>query len=443
MAYKIQLFDTDYDCIGTGCMSLDYISYQLQCAAGQDAEIDISSGGGSAFDAVAIYNLLKAYSGTVTTNNISLAGSAASTIWLAGSIRKMSKYALVMIHPAQYVSAGEAGQLAADAEMIQKVTDNVIAILVDVTGQPIEKITELVNATTWLNAEEALALGLATEIYDTGDNSLEELGITNGVLISNKVKNAPTKYQQVINKILTQKQAIEPQPNNDMAQVTKEELDAVANANKGFFKKVLNFFTATNMTKLSTNKGDIFIPGNVVVGAPAFNDADMDGEAEDAADVSATNADGKAITLSIVGGKISNVKADEEATGDDEDDDIEADNKVVLNQVGINFKKVNNKVDHKAIKNAMAKKLGEATNVINVQNALVVDLKKQLTASNELVQRSEVEIKNQIISEFTPNNSQRQSRQVGKAVVNESLAPKKGSYADQVLNKVINENNIK
>jgi ATP-dependent Clp protease protease subunit len=357
MAYKIQLFDTDFDCIGTGVMSLDYISYQLQCAAGQDVEIDISSGGGSAFDAVAIYNQIKKYSGKVTTDNISLAGSAASTIWLAGSVRRMSKYALVMIHPAQYVSVGESGQLAADAEMIQKVTDNVIAILVDVTGQSVEKITELVNATTWLNAEEALALGLATEVYDTGDNSLEELGITNGSLISNRVKAAPTKYQQVINKILTPKQAIEPQNNNDMAQVTKEELDAVKVANQGFFKKVMNFFTASNMTKVTTNKGELFIPGNLVIGAPVFNDADMDGEAEDAADVSATNAAGEKITLSIVGGKVANVKKDdtEEDGADGDDEDIEADNKVVLNQVGISFKKVGNKIDHKAIKNATIK----------------------------------------------------------------------------------------
>lgn len=439
MAYKIQLFDTDYDCIGTGCMSLDYISYQLQCAAGQDVEISISSGGGSAFDAVAIYNQIKKYPGNVTTDNISLAGSAASTIWLAGSIRKISKYALVMIHPAQYGSFGESSQLAADAEMVQKVTDNVIAILVDVTGQSVEKMTELVNATTWLNAEEALALGLATEIYDTEDLSLDELGITNGVLILNKVKAAPTKYQQVINKILTPKAANEPTNNDNMATITKEEVEEIVKPTNSLLKKVMNFFKASNMTKLTTNKGELFIAGNLVEGAAVFNDDDMEGDAEDAADVSATNAVGDVVTLSIAGGKITNVKKkDDDEDTDDEDDDIDADNKIVLNQVGIGFKKVNNKIDHKAIKNATIKKLGEVTNVVNVQNALIVDLKAQLAKSNELVQRSEVEVKNQIISDFSPTNSRR-STKPGETEGVPAFATPKSTYAANAAKAAYNK----
>jgi ATP-dependent Clp protease, protease subunit len=55
---KIYLYDTDTDCIGTGTLSSAYIQTQLEAAAGQDVDVHISSAGGSAFDAIAIYDLL-------------------------------------------------------------------------------------------------------------------------------------------------------------------------------------------------------------------------------------------------------------------------------------------------------------------------------------------------------------------------------------------------
>ena len=65
MSYKIYLYDTDTDCIGSGTLSSSYIQSQLEAAAGQDVEVHISSVGGSAFDAIAIYDLLKKYEGNV------------------------------------------------------------------------------------------------------------------------------------------------------------------------------------------------------------------------------------------------------------------------------------------------------------------------------------------------------------------------------------------
>lgn len=442
MAYKISLFDTDYDCIGTGCMSLDYISYQLQCAAGQDVEIDISSGGGSAFDAVAIYHILKAYSGNVTTNNISLAGSAASTILAAGKKRTMSKYALLMIHPAQVESFGDAIELQADAEMIQKVTDNVISIWVDVSGQSIEKITELVNATTWLNADEALALGFITDIEDYENVSLEDLGITNGSLILNQIKTAPSKYKQVINQILIKQPAPAPQTNNDMASVTKEEVEAMVKPTNSLLKRIWNFISP-QVNKVATDKGDLFIVGNLVEGSAVYNDGEMDIAAEDATDVLITNAAGKQVTLSIAGGKITNVKKEDDDTDadpdKDDDDDMEADNKIVAKNHGVNIAKVENKIDHKAIKNALATKLKEVSNKVDVQNALIAEMRTQLQASNALVQRSEIEVKNQILTEFVPNNSNRQSRPGAVGTALPSFMPKDGTLAGNAAKKAVNK----
>ena len=80
MNYKIYLYDTDTDCIGSGSLSSSYVQLELEAAAGQDVDVHISSVGGSAFDAIAIYDLLKKYSGTVTTYIDALAASAASGV---------------------------------------------------------------------------------------------------------------------------------------------------------------------------------------------------------------------------------------------------------------------------------------------------------------------------------------------------------------------------
>ena len=59
MVNKIYLYDTEEDCIGSGCLSSNYIQALLEAAGGQDVEIHISSVGGSAFDAIAVYDLIK------------------------------------------------------------------------------------------------------------------------------------------------------------------------------------------------------------------------------------------------------------------------------------------------------------------------------------------------------------------------------------------------
>jgi len=82
--YKIYLYDTETDNIGSGTLSSGYIQAELQNAAGQDVEIHISSVGGSAFDAIAIYDLLKKYPGKITTYIDALAASAASIVAMGG-----------------------------------------------------------------------------------------------------------------------------------------------------------------------------------------------------------------------------------------------------------------------------------------------------------------------------------------------------------------------
>ncbi|HTK21876.1 MAG TPA: head maturation protease, ClpP-related, partial [Mucilaginibacter sp.] len=159
MSYKIYLYDTETNCIGSGTLSSTYLHQQLEAAAGQDVDVHISSVGGSAFDAIAIYDLLKKYTGNVTTYIDALAASAASIVAMGGKKVIMSKYALLMIHKPMVGSGGNADELLKDVQMLNVVQSRLAQIYMDKTGLDGVTVNSLINAVTWLSADQALDLG--------------------------------------------------------------------------------------------------------------------------------------------------------------------------------------------------------------------------------------------------------------------------------------------
>src|ERR1700712_3908564 len=166
MSYKIYLYDTDTDCIGSGNLSSSYLQQQLKAAAGQDVDVHISSAGGSAFDAIAIYDLLKKYPGTVTTYIDALAASAASIVAMGGKTIVMSKYALLMIHKPMVGSGGNSDELLKDVQMLNVVQSRLAQIYMDKTGLDGVTVNSLINSVTWMTADQALDLGFIDQVED-------------------------------------------------------------------------------------------------------------------------------------------------------------------------------------------------------------------------------------------------------------------------------------
>src|SRR6185312_2765803 len=148
MSFKIYLYDTDEDCIGSGCLSSGYVQQMLDLAGGQDVEVHISSVGGNAFDAIAIYDLLKKYQGNVITYIDALAASAASIVAMGGKQVIMSKYALLMIHKPMVGTGGNADELLKDVEMLNIVQARLAQIYIDKTGLDGVTINSLINSVT-------------------------------------------------------------------------------------------------------------------------------------------------------------------------------------------------------------------------------------------------------------------------------------------------------
>ena len=111
--------------------------------------IRIHSPGGSVFEGLAIFNVLKASKCVIHTYNDGVAASMAAMILLAGNIIHMAKGSLLMLHN---VSSGEYG----NAEQMRKAADTMEkydSIITDLIAQRSGKSVEFIKA-NWMNFED-------------------------------------------------------------------------------------------------------------------------------------------------------------------------------------------------------------------------------------------------------------------------------------------------
>jgi ATP-dependent Clp protease protease subunit len=373
MSYKIYLYDTDTDCIGSGSLSSSFIQSELEAAAGQNVEVHISSVGGSAFDAIAIYDLLKKYPGNVTTYVDALAASAASIVAMAGKTVVMSKYALLMIHKPIVGSGGNADELLKDVQMLNIVQSRLAQIYMDKTGLDGVTVNSLINSVTWLSADQALDLGFIDEVEDYSAE------ITNSAIIKEYVNTAPAFYKRYINKILTKNSNMNIE-NKELIEKTTSVLDRIMN----FFKKVVNKQTITD-------KGTLHHSGELDEGTEVYNDEDMTAPA--ASDTYTTASGSK---IAVQGGQVQKVTPAPDAgePDADDDDDIATTDK---------FKPAKKPLDFQNRLQSVKAKL-------HAQNTLLNEAKKALEAANIRLQQTREEVKNEIKSDFTPEGSKRSNK---------------------------------
>jgi len=129
-------------------------------------DVRINSPGGSVFDGVTIYNVLKSNSANVTTYVDGLAASIASIIAMAGDQIHMADNALMMIHDPWGMSMGTAEDMRAEANVLDTVKQTLIDTYAKRTGQEKALIAEMMANETWMDAEQAKSLGFADTITE-------------------------------------------------------------------------------------------------------------------------------------------------------------------------------------------------------------------------------------------------------------------------------------
>jgi ATP-dependent Clp protease, protease subunit len=153
-----------YDEIGYWGVTAKQFIGDLKAVDATTIKLAINSPGGAVFDALAIYNALRQHPAAVEVTIMGVAASAASVIAMAGDTIVMPENAFMMIHNPLNMAYGNADDLREMADVLDKIGASLIGIYARRTGLPDDEIKALLDAETWLNAEEAVTKGFADEL---------------------------------------------------------------------------------------------------------------------------------------------------------------------------------------------------------------------------------------------------------------------------------------
>lgn len=103
--------------------------------------------------------MLMDYKGDVTVKIDGLAASAASVIAMAGTKVLMSPVSMMMIHNPITIAMGDTAEMEKAIEMLDEVKQSIMNAYEIKTGMSRAKISHLMDAETWMNANKAMELG--------------------------------------------------------------------------------------------------------------------------------------------------------------------------------------------------------------------------------------------------------------------------------------------
>lgn len=206
--------------------------------------------GGKVIDSYSIYNAILKTKTPVDTYNVGMCASSGNNIFQAGRKRYVNDYALTMVHP---VSGAD------DPELTALFNNSIITMMMRRNNKSEEEIQNMVNNTTWMNAEDCVKNGFADEICYSGSSNKPRLtakteDIENNIslvkLYLNSIIIKSKDMKSITNKLNLNEGANEAQilasieALENKAKVSKEELDAAKNA----------LAEATNKTTELTNQ---------------------------------------------------------------------------------------------------------------------------------------------------------------------------------------------
>lgn len=151
-------------------------AFKSDLTAGEgDIVVWINSPGGDCIAASQIYNMLMEYKGNVTIKIDGIAASAASVIAMAGTEILMSPTSLMMVHNPFTIAIGDSEEMQKAIGMLDEVKESIINAYEIKTGLSRTRLSQLMDAETWLNANKALELGFADAImFKPGESPLQD-----------------------------------------------------------------------------------------------------------------------------------------------------------------------------------------------------------------------------------------------------------------------------
>lgn len=136
-------------------------------------DIYINSSGGSVFDGIAMYNVLKRHKAYKRVFIDGFACSIASVIAMAGNKIVMPKTSMMMIHNPWTIAMGNSDELRKVADDLDKMGETIKNAYLEKTNLDEKKLTKLMDNESFLSAEECFEYGFCTLIEDATEESKE------------------------------------------------------------------------------------------------------------------------------------------------------------------------------------------------------------------------------------------------------------------------------
>jgi ATP-dependent Clp endopeptidase proteolytic subunit ClpP len=156
-----------FDEIGAyGITAQDFIT-EMKEYKDTPVNLRINCIGGDVFDGMAMYNIIKKREAKTTAYIEGIAASMGSVIALAADEVIMAENSLFMIHNAWGGAMGEAQDMRKTASVLEKISGEIANIYKRKTRLSLDRIQDMMDEETWLNAAEAYDLGFIDSISDS------------------------------------------------------------------------------------------------------------------------------------------------------------------------------------------------------------------------------------------------------------------------------------
>lgn len=148
----------------------------MQAAKGP-VTVAINCGGGNVTDGLAMFNALRNYKGHTVARIDGLAASMATIVALGAKRVEMADNAYFMIHNPWGISIGESGDMRQQADLMDQMGKSMIATYAVKSGLSETDIKAMMDAETWLTADEAKEKGFVDAVYPAEG---ESFGLSKG-----------------------------------------------------------------------------------------------------------------------------------------------------------------------------------------------------------------------------------------------------------------------
>lgn len=198
------------------------ITKALAEANGEEIEVHINSGGGDVTAGSEIYTALKSYKGPVKVKIVGRAASMASVIAEAGE-SEISPTAHFMIHNVQSWAGGDYRDMEEMAAALRSLNQSIMSAYIDKTGKTAEELQQLMDRTTYMNAQEAVAAGFVDKVMEFTEGKSDQI-----VAVADDISGMiPEAVMAKIRDLISEKMKAEeaPAPAYDMAASARARLD--------------------------------------------------------------------------------------------------------------------------------------------------------------------------------------------------------------------------